>query len=126
MPYLVLAGHDQPLEDLLPVDPQPRTEGLQYTRRQYAASGIVIDENPFVELLWSMLDPAAEYQALLAQFDLTTATTAPVSVYVQDEYYNWILRNGTAVKPFIGSDGKRDNYFLRDFTILIKNLQAQA
>lgn len=126
MPYLVATGFDEPLEDLDPIVPQPRTEGMQYTRRQYAASGIVVDELPFVELLWSMLDPAAEYQALLAQFGLTTANTAEVSVYVQDEYYNWILRNGIAVKPFIGSDGSRTNYFLRDFTILVKSLRAQA
>lgn len=126
MPYLVLAGHDQPLEDLLPIVPQPATIGMEYTRRQYAASGIIIDELPFVSLNWSMLDRGAEYQALLAQFDLTTANTADVSVYVQDEYYNWVLRNGTAVKPFLGQDGSRNNYFLRDFTILVKSLQAQA
>lgn len=124
--YLVLAGHDNPLEDLLPINPQPATIGMEHTRRQFAASGIVIDELPFVSLNWSMLDRGAEYQALLAQFDLTTATTADVSVYVQDEYFNWVLRNGTAVKPFIGQDGSRTQFFLRDFTILIKSLRAQA
>lgn len=124
--YLVDDAHDTALGSLSAIIPQPATIGLQYARRQYAASGIVIDELPFVELNWSMLDRGGEYQALLAQFGLTTATSAPVSIYVQDENYNWILRNGTAVKPFIGSDGSRTNYFLRDFTILVKSLSAQA
>lgn len=124
MPYLVAAGHDEPLEDLDPIIGQCSTEGLQYERRQYAASGAVIDELPFVEFNFSTLI-VSRYQALLTQFGLLTAKTAPVSVYVQDENYDWILRNGTAVKPLIGTDGKRTNYFLRDFTILVHSLQAQ-
>lgn len=124
--YKVKAGHDQPLEDLLPITPQPRTSGMLVTRRQYAASGIVIDEQPYVLFEWSMLDPASEYQNLLDQFGLTTATTAPVSIYVQDQNYEWVLRNATVVKPLIGTEGGRNNFFIRDIVIVAKNLQAQA
>lgn len=124
--YLVATGWDEALEDLDPIEPQPRTIGLQYARRQYAASGVVIDELAYVELEWSMLETAAEYQTLLAQFGLDTATTSEVSIYLQNENYEWILRNGIAVKPQIGSDGARNQFFLRDFTILVKALRAQA
>lgn len=123
MPYLVLAGWDNPLEDLLPV--KCSTMGLQYTRRQFAASGAVIDELPYIELNFSTIN-ITRYQALLTQFGLLVAITAPVSVYVQDQNFDWILRNGTAVKPEIGTDGRRQNYWLKDFTILVKSLRAQA
>lgn len=124
--YKIALGHDVAPEDMAPIDPQPRTEGMQYTRRQNAASGIVIDEAPFVLFEWSMLDPASEYQNLLDQFGLTTETTAPVSIYVQDQNYEWVLRNATVVKPLIGTDGGRNNFFIRDIVIVAKNLQAQA
>lgn len=125
MSYLILAGHDQPLEDLLPVVGQCSSIGLQYTRRQFAASGIVVDELPFIELNFSTLN-ITRYQALLTQTGLLVATTGPVSVYIPDQNFNWILRNGTAVKPEIGTDGQRTNYWLKDFTFLVKSLQAQA
>lgn len=125
MPYLVKENHDVALESLVAIDPQPRTVGYQYTRRQFAASGDIINEAPFVEYQWDMIETAAQYQALLAQFGLDTATTADVSVYIQDERYNWVVRNGVAVLPFVGSDIARENYFIRNVTILVKNLRVQ-
>lgn len=123
--YLWAPSHNVALVDLLPIDPQPSTIGWEYTREQYAASGIVIQEAPFVRMNWSMLESTDQYQDLLDQIDLMTDITAPISVYLQDERYNWVLRNAVAVLPLIGSQGSRNNYFLRDFTILLKNLQAQ-
>lgn len=124
--YRVALTHDQALEDLDDIAPQPATVGYQHTRRTYAASGAVIDELPFVEFNWTTIGTATQYQALLTQFGLSSATTAEVTVYVQNENYAWVLRNGTAVKPQIGSDGQRANSFLRGFTILVKNLRATA
>lgn len=128
MPYLWAPGHDVPLEDLLVVIGQCSSEGMQYTRRQYGASGKVIDEGAFIELFFSTIN-IARYQALLAQIALLTTdevTTAPVSVYVPDRKFNWVLRNGIVVAPEPGSDGKRTNYLLHDYVFLIKSLQAQA
>lgn len=124
--YMVHTGHNTPLISLSAMVPQPRTDGLQYARRQYAASGIVLDELPFVELKWSMFDGVSEYTTLLTQFGLSSASYSYVSVYVQDENFSWILRNATALKPQINVDGSRNNFMLRDFTILLKNLQAQS
>jgi hypothetical protein len=123
--YLLGQGHDVALEDLDPIVPQPATRGMQYGRRQEAASGDVIYEAPYIEFEFSTLSVAA-YQSLLTQFGLTApATTADVSVYIQDEDYNWIIRNGVAVKPQISVDGQRDRYHLRNFTILVKNIRVQ-
>lgn len=124
MPYLWAPGHDVALEDLLVVIGQCSSIGMQFARRQYAASGIVVDELPYIELNFSTLN-ISRYQSLLTQIDLLTATTGPVSVYIPDQNFNWVLRNGTAVKPEIGTDGQRTNYWLKDFTFLVKNLQAQ-
>lgn len=124
--YKVATGHDVAIGSLTDVNPQPRTDGLQYARRQYSASGIVLDELAFVELKWSVFESVTEYQSILSQFGLTSASYALVSVYVQDESFNWILRNATALKPLINTDGSRNNFLLRDFTILLRNLTAQA
>lgn len=124
--YLWAPGWDQPLESLLPIDPQPATVGLQYNRRQFAASGIVIDEGPFWELLFSALEDGNMYKGLLTQSGLLVAKTAPMSVYGPDENYDPILRNVTMVKPLIGSDGARKAMWHSDFVFLAKNLVAQA
>lgn len=126
MPYLIGIGHDVVLEDLDPIVPQPATPGMLFGRRSYAASGIVIDEMPYVPFEFSTIKSATQYQSILTQFGLMTALTAEVTVYVQDRNYDWVLRNGLAVAPEIGTDGQRSQYFLRDFTILVKNLAVQA
>jgi hypothetical protein len=56
---------------------------------------------------------------------LLTATTSDVSVYIQNENYSWVVRNGVAVKPEIGTDGERSRYHLRGFVILVKDLRVQ-
>jgi hypothetical protein len=124
--YKVATGHAHAVGAQTDINPQPRTDGLQYTRRQYAASGIVLDELPFIELKWSVFESVTEYQSILSQFGLTSASYALVSVYVQDENFNWITRDATALKPLINQDGSRNNFLLRDFTILLRDLQAQS
>lgn len=125
--YKWAAGFDEPLEDLSDIDPQPTTPaGLQFARRQYAASGIVVDELPFVELVFNLPMTLTQLQALYAEIGLDAANTAEISVYVQDETFAWILRNGIAVRPLIGQDGSRRGPFVYGLTILVKNLRAQA
>lgn len=124
--YKAKTGHDVALLLLVDITPQPQTIGLQYTQRDYAADGTVHQQGPFVELNFSMIDDATEYQALLTQFGLTSATTASVTVYIQNENYTWARYNGTIVKPMIGNQGARDRFFLRNFTFVVKNLEASA
>lgn len=126
MPYLLTTGHDETLDAADALVPQPRTIGLQYTRRLYPLSGNLIDEAPFVEFLYSMIESITQYQAILTQYGLLTAKTALVSVQIQDENYDDAVFNGVAVKPQIGVDGQREDYFLRNFTLLVHSLRAQA
>lgn len=124
--YKVATGHGHAVGAQTDISPQPATIGLEYTRRQYAASGIVIDEYAFIAFHWSMIETESQYQTLLGTFGLSASVAyANVSIYLQDHTYAWITRDGIAVRPFIGQDGSRNNYFLRDFTIVVKNLMAQ-
>lgn len=124
--FKIAIGHDVAAEDMTAFDPQPSTRGMQYTRRQFAASGGVTDELPFIDLVFELLEDPADYQAILTLSGLLVATTALVSVQIEDENYDPVLRNGRAAKPFIGSDGQRSDMELKGFVLLIKSLQAQA
>lgn len=125
--YKIAIGHDIPPEDHTPFDPQPSSIGMQHTRRQFAASGGVTDELPFIDFLFELLeDEPADYQAVLTLSGLLVAKTALVSVSIEDENYDPVVRNGRAVKPLIGSDGQRSDMFLKNFVLLIKQLRAQA
>lgn len=125
MIYAIATGADVAPESLTPFEPQPSTVGLLYARRQFAASGAVIDELPYWAYRWDVLTEE-EYQAILALAGLDSATTAEVSANGPDDMYDEAIRNGIAVRPQIGSEGSRDNMFLRNFTIIIKSLRAQA
>lgn len=125
--YKIAVGHDVAPEDHTPFDPQPSSIGPQYTRRQYAASGGVTDELPFIDLVFELFeDEPADYQAVLTLSGLLVAKTALVSVSIEDDNYDPIVRNGRAVRPQIGVDGSRQDGFLKNFVLLIKNLRAQA
>lgn len=123
--YAIATGWDVALESLTPFDPQPLSVGLLYDRRQYAASGLVLDENPYWEYRFGLFEDDAQYVAVLTQCGLLTARTALVSATGPDDTYGDAIRNGVAVRPFIGSDGQRD-FFLKGFVILVKSLRAQA
>jgi hypothetical protein len=125
MKYYVGMGHNVPLLGLYPLVQQPKAVGYRYARRNYAASGAVIDELPYVEFEFEMLEDKEIYQALLAQFGLNIDSTYPVSVYIEDEFYDPVLRNGTAVRPLIGESGGRDDGFLKGFVILVRDLREQ-
>lgn len=126
---LVGIGHDVALEDLLPIDPQPATPGMLFTRRQNAISGKVTDEGAYILYHFDLLEDDEQLQSVFDQFALLATdadTTAPVTVYVQDRKRNWVLRNGIAVAPEPGPDGQLSDMFLQGFVILVKKLQAQA
>lgn len=121
---LIATGHN--VTPTIPFVIAPQTPGMIPTRRQFGASGRVIDELFYVPLTWPLFDLEEDYQAILTQGGVLVATTALVSVQVQDQNYDWVIRNATAVKPQIGVDGSRKEMFLQDFTILLIKLSAQA
>jgi hypothetical protein len=126
MTYKVADGHDVALGSLNDVDPQPRSTGIQTTRRTFAADGTVQDDGRYVILEWTAIENVSEYQSLLSSFGIETATTNDVTVYVRDETFAWARMNGTAVRPQPGQDVKWKDYFPRDVMIMVRDLEAAS
>lgn len=120
--YKVSVGFDVASEDLVVINPQCTSQGVKYVRRALSASGVVLDQNLYVELEWAVLHDVTEYVALLTQFGLDEATTSPVTVLVRDEFYTFNRYNGLAVRPQPGQD-RNWAYFVKDVVIVIKNLE---
>lgn len=127
MTYLVSAtGYNVALVSLAPVSPQCRSTGVQSTRRSYAADSSVHDEGRYIELIFDIIPNATVYQALLTQFGVVNVLTCPVTIYAPDERYSPTRMNGIAVRPEVGKDQASRNYFIRNVTILVKDLAASA
>ena len=124
MPYKVADGHDIAEESLATISPQPRSEGIKATRRVFCPDGTVQDDGRYVELVWDLVGDATDYQSLLNQFGVQSATTNEVTVLVRDETFAWVRMNGTAVRPSPGNDVSWRDFFPRGVTILIKDLVA--
>ena len=124
--YKVADTHDVALVSLVDVDPQPTSEGIRVTRRNYGADGSVYDEGKYVELAFTVLGGVTQYQGLLNQFGVQSSLTNEVTVYVRDETFAWVRMNGIAVRPEIGRDVQWQRYFPRSITILVKNLEVAA
>lgn len=124
--YRVADTHDVALDSLTVVDPQPRSTGIQTTRRTFAADGTVQDDGRYVVLEFTALASDTEYQTLLSTFGIQTATSNKVTVYVRDETFDWARMNGTAIRPEPGQDVKWKDYFPRDVSILIRDLEAAS
>jgi hypothetical protein len=126
MTYRVADGHDVALVSLSDVDPQPRSTGIQTTRRTFAADGTVQDDGKYIILEFTALASASEYQSVLSEFGIQTATSNDVTVYIRDETFAWARYNGTAIRPQPGQDVKWKDYFPRDVAILIRDLEASS
>lgn len=121
MIYKVLAGHGQALVDLVAMNPQPRSRGLQFTRTTHAADGSAHNEAAFIVLEWDMIEDATAYTTLLTQFGLAAGTySANVTVYVPSNVYAATRYNGIAVLP----PANHDNYFIRNVQIVVRDLAA--
>lgn len=124
--YLVKTGHDVALVSLDIMMPQPRSTGVQAVRRTYGGDGSVYEEGAFIELEFDALESPTEYTTLLTQFGLNAALKAAVTVYVPNAFLAFTRYNGTAVRPEVGKDMRRENYFIRSVTILVRDLETAA
>lgn len=120
MSYKVKTGHNEALVDLVAIDPQPASPGVKAGRRTYSADGAIHDENLHITLEWSVVEDATALDDLYDQFGLDSATTAAVTIYCPSQLHVYTRYNGTAQRPEVS----RNNYFLRDVQIVIKNLVA--
>jgi hypothetical protein len=122
--YRIKTGHGVALASLVAFDPQPRCYGLEYTREMSMPDGSVVVEGPFFMLRWSMNESDVQYRAILTACGLVAARTAQVTVYGPDDLYNWVRYNATAVRPLVGRDVTRDQFFIQNVAILFKDLVA--
>jgi len=124
--YRVADGHDIALDSLNVLDPQPRSEGIKPTRRTFGGDGTPYDEGTYVELLYSMVSTATEYQSILSDFGVQSALSNEVTVYVRDETFAWVRKNGLAIRPEPGADVRWNNFFPRNVVILVRDLSAAS
>lgn len=125
MTYMLKDGLDQPLIDLVAITPQPRSPGLQYTRRTFAADGTPVNEGPYVPLYWNITSKT-QYQSLLTQFGLMSAGTNDITVRARDEEYDFVRYNGRAIKPVPGDGVDWSRGFPRNLTIIVRVLGTAA
>lgn len=124
--YAVADGHDIPASFLTSVTPQPARGFVRVTRRTHSANGKVKDEALYAELEFSGLGSVAEYQSVLTQFGIKTATENEVTVNIRDQALRWRRYNGKAVRPRMAEDAHWESYFPRNIKILIKELELLA
>lgn len=116
-------GHNVALGSLVTLVPQPRSEGIKVARRTYAADGSVYGEGVYIELEWDVVEDPAMLDAIYAQFGLgVLASTNEVTILIPGITYLDTRFNGLATRPLIGVDLRRNQFFLRNLTILVKNL----
>ena len=126
MAYKVLPGGDQPLIDLVTITPQPRCNGLRYTRTSHTAAGGMVVEGAYAVLEWDVIEDATDYDTLLTQFGLDLGTSEAVTILLPDEFYVLTRYNGVALRPVAGETVRREGYFIRDVSIIIRNLTVAA
>lgn len=112
------------LGSLTVLSPQPRSTGVQSTRRTFGADSTVLDEAKFVVLEWDFIETASDYASLLTLFGVNSALYANVTVYVKTELYAFARFNGVAVRPQPGVDVEQERFFIRNLRLTVRDLAA--
>lgn len=120
--YRVKTGINQTLVSLTKLSPQPASAGVKATRRVPLANGSVLDQGLFVEWDYSVVEDATQLLAILTPLGLHTAKFAPVTIYTRDDLYTYQRYNGVAVRPA----ASWENFYARNVTILIRNLELST
>lgn len=121
--YRASAGLNIALASLTRFSPQPRSSGVQVTKRTFVGSGPPIDQGLYVVLQWAALGKVATYQAILTQLGILGATGGDVTVYVRNQVWTYARYNGVALQPQIGQDADW-NIFPRNISVVVKDLLA--
>lgn len=120
--YRAKVNTDVAFVSLTTLSPQPRSEGVKVTRRIPMADGSVLFEGLYVELVWDVLESAADYLTVMTVFGLHSNWSSPVTVYVRDDLFAWKRYNGVAVRP----QASWNMYFPRNVSVLVRNLELLA
>lgn len=120
--YKVAEGFYVADADLVDIDPQPTSLGVQYTRRTWSGDTTINAEGPYCELHFNVLQDETEYQSLLAQFGIDDSLSAQVTVSIRDATYNFLTYNAIAIQPDPGKDNGWE-FFPKNIVILLRNLE---
>ena len=121
---MVQIGHDVPLVMLNPVVPKPASEPPEPVQRLYGVNGTIChDQGACLKLHWAFVETETEYMTILAFFGLHDQASDNVTVYAKDERLVWKRFNGVSQLPEPGVDMRWANYFPRDITIYIVDLE---
>lgn len=120
--YKIAQGHDVLAANLNLFVPQPRSIGLKYTRITYLGGGNPYREGAYIELLWSALDDKDIYKNILTLAGVYSSVWQDVTIWARSDTWEYYRFNGLAIRPLIGEDANWE-YFPRDITLLIKNLE---
>ena len=120
--YRAKTGINQTLVSLAKLAPQPASAGIMATRRVVAADGSVLDQGLYVEWVYSVVEDAAQLLTILTPLGLHTAKFAAVTIYTRDDLYVYKRYNGMAIRPA----PSWENYYPRDVSILIRNLELST
>lgn len=118
--YRAKIAHGVALVSLTTLDPQPRSEGVKPTRRDFVGDGTLVEQGLYVELVYDVLEDVTQYQAVLTVFGLVAAKSALVTVYCRNDLFNWVRYNGTAIRP----EPSWQQFFPRGVVILVRDLVA--
>lgn len=120
-------GYNVALGSLVTLVPQPRSDGIKVARRTYAADGTVYGEGVYIELEYNIVKSPVQLDLIYDQFGLDiTVSTKQITILIPGVEYTDTRYNGLAVRPLIGPDLVRQNYFLRRLIILVKFLELAS
>lgn len=123
--YLVAQTHDIAFASLNVITPQPHSPGVQIVQRNLAVSGKAKDIGLWIPLQWRIIGTPTVYSTLLGLFGLSgSVTEAEVTIWCPDRLFTFNRFNGLAMLPVPNDDVQRNNYFIRDLTIIVKNMVA--
>jgi hypothetical protein len=122
--YRIATGHGVALVSLTVLAPQPRSTGVQSTRRTFGADSTVLDEAKFVILEYDFIEDPTAYVALLTLFGVNSALYANVTIYVRNEVFAFARYNGVAMRPQPGVDLEWDRQFIRNLRLTVRDLAA--
>ena len=120
------AGHNIALVSLTVLTPQPRSEGVKATRRDFVGDGSYIEQGLYAELIWDALEDGEAYRDVLTLFGLHANTSIPVTAYLRNEQYEWLRYNGRAIRPGVGNGVSWQDFFVRGVTIMIRDLEIAS
>lgn len=124
MTYKVAIGHNN-TAGLTDITPQPRTPRLLPGEVIYAASGLVYEDGAYTtRLLYNALSWSA-YTALLAQFGLTSAKSAAVTLRLRKDTDNTFANyNAILVRPTFEDGAVAMRRKLRDVRFDVLRIEA--